>query len=163
MCLWCRAGSFASVLTIPGRHQGVFCDALSRRGFLRIGMSGLGLGLRGWGTCFEQVGSWRVGPCFSSHDPSQMRGLPTLLLSRDGHLASIAQFPKSTHDGQWWDCRQRNGNWCFDSSMFFSRDDDFQGQFGPGCGGWETRNSTRWLRDVANVLASGLQLGRQRR
>ncbi len=115
------------------------------------------------GTCFEQVGSWRVGPCFSSHDPSQMRGLPTLLLSRDGHLASIAQFPKSTHDGQWWDCRQRNGNWCFDSSMFFSRDDDFQRQFGPGCGGWETRNSTRWLRDVANVLASGLQLGRQGR
>ena len=27
---------------------------------------------------------------------------------------------------------------------------------------WETRSSTRWMRDVANVLASGLQLARQR-
>ena len=194
-----------------------------------------------------------------------MRGLPALLLRRDGYFDTVPQFPKSKQGGQWCDFRQRNGNRYFDPSMFAGRDDNFQRQFGRGCGSWakrgeqqrrgcqggeyfghyfnpvfwrarflrvtsasghekdqpypvhvriidifardfgqfselppllrgtgvgvdttdrcdfiddvrgfverivfsnnsvwETRSSTRWMRDVANVLASGLQLARQR-
>ena len=75
-----------------------------------------------------------------------MRGLLTLLLSRDGHLAPIAQFPKSKHGGKWCDFRQRNGNRYFDPSMFASRDDDLQRQFDSGYGARDKRREQQRYR-----------------